>query len=223
MTGAALIVFDMDGTLVDSQAHILAAMEHAHAGTGVSCPARGEVLEIVGLSLPEAFAHLHPELDDAARAALVEGYKQAFGALRHDTLSPLFPGVVEGLDRLAALPGLRLGVATGKSRRGLDAICRTHGLAKYFATMQCADDHPSKPHPSMLWAALRETGARADRATMIGDTEFDIAMGRAAGMRTIGVAWGYHAPARLVSAGADALVDDWAALEAHLCKWSQAA
>lgn len=213
-----LAIFDIDGTLVDSQAHICAAMDHAHDAAGMARLTREQVLEIVGLSLPEAFVRLHPGLTDTARAALVAGYKEAFGMLRqtagHASLSPLFPGVADGLDRLGAAPGMLIGAATGKSRRGLDAVFESHGIGRHFVTTQTADDHPSKPHPAMLEAALAETGGAAGRAVMIGDTEYDIAMGRAAGMRTVGVAWGYHVPERLKAAGADAVVTDFAALEA---------
>jgi phosphoglycolate phosphatase len=208
-----LAIFDIDGTLVDSQAHICAAMDQAHDAAGLARLARAQVLEIVGLSLPEAFARLQPGRSAAERAALVAGYKEAFGALRsHLAASPLYPGVADGLERLGAA-GHLIGAATGKSRRGLAAVFEAHDLARHFVTAQTADDHPSKPHPAMLQAALEAAGAGPDRAVMIGDTEYDIAMGRAAGMRTIGVAWGYHAPPRLTAAGADALAADFAALE----------
>lgn len=209
-----LAVFDIDGTLVDSQAHICAAMDHAHDAAGLARLERAQVLEIVGLSLPEAFARLHPGRSAEERAGLVTGYKAAFGELRVGLVaSPLYPGVAAGLDRLAAA-GHLIGAATGKSRRGLAAVFEAHGLARHFVTAQCADDHPSKPHPAMVRAALDEAGTGPERAVMIGDTEYDIAMGRAAGVRTIGVAWGYHAPARLRAAGADAMAEDFAALEA---------
>lgn len=214
-----LAVFDIDGTLVDSQAHICAAMDACHDAAGIGRLTREQVLEIVGLSLPVAFERLHPLLAETARAALVAGYKEAFAALRlaggAEAASPLYPGVAEGLDRLSAA-GHLIGAATGKSRRGLEAVFATHLLAHHFVTAQTADDHPSKPHPAMLLAALAEAGAQPHRAVMIGDTEYDIAMGRAAGMRTVGVAWGYHAPARLAAAGADAVVQDFAALEARV-------
>lgn len=212
-----LVIFDVDGTLVDSQAHILAAMELAHEAGGVALPARAAVLEIVGLSLPEAFRQLHPEVPETAREALVAGYKEAFGELRrrgHEQMSPLFPDVAEGLARLGDDPALLLGAATGKSRRGLSAVIEMHGLEGRFVTTQTADDHPSKPHPAMLLAALAETGLTPERAVMVGDTTYDIEMGRAAGMRTIGVDWGYHAPARLVAAGADRVVGRFAEIEA---------
>ncbi|MEI2806441.1 HAD-IA family hydrolase [Albidovulum sp.] len=207
-----LVVFDVDGTLIDSQNHILAAMEQAFGATGHRMPAREEVLSIVGLSLPVAVARLVPHLAEDRRAGIVEAYKQSFGFLRAESLSPLFPGAGDALDALRARPGLRLGVATGKSRRGLAHVLASHGLEGRFATTQVADDHPSKPHPSMLLAALAETGTEAAGAVMIGDTTFDIEMGRAAGMATVGVAWGYHPAGHLADAGADRVIGNFADL-----------
>ena len=207
-----LAIFDVDGTLVDSQNHIAASMEFAHEQAGIPCPERPKLLEIVGLSLPEAFRHLHPELPETAIAALVTGYKGAFHAIRTQPdahkAAPLFPGVAEGLDKLSDA-GILIGAATGKSRRGLDATLETHGLTRHFVTTQCADNHPSKPHPSMVLTAVAEAGADPARSVMIGDTEFDIAMGRAAGVATVGVVWGYHAPERLRAAGADTIAADF--------------
>jgi phosphoglycolate phosphatase len=194
---ARLVVFDVDGTLVDSQAHILAAMTHAYSGLGLPCPPKAAVLGIVGLSLPQAMAQLSPELPGPDLAQLVAGYKGAFSSLRAENLSPLYPGAAEVLDVLAARRDLVLGIATGKSRRGLDHILRAHGWQGRFATMQVADDHPSKPHPSMLHACLRETGLGAESAVMVGDTRFDMDMAQAAQMAGIGVSWGYHPPHQL--------------------------
>jgi phosphoglycolate phosphatase len=213
-----LAVFDVDGTLVDSQRHIVAAMDHAHDSAGRARLPRERVLDIVGLSLPEAFACLHPGLDETSRAALVAAYKDAFGTVRAtlgELSAPLYAGVAAGLARLEDA-GLLLGAATGKSRRGLNATFEAHDLHRHFVTTQTADDHPSKPHPAMLWKTLEETGSDAGAAAMIGDTEYDMAMARAAGFTAIGVTWGYHAPDRLRQGGAQHLVDDFAALEVLL-------
>lgn len=212
MTDLRLVVFDVDGTLVDSQAHIFAAMERGFAGLGLPVPSREKVLEIVGLSLPEAIYRLAPEQDRETRAALVEGYKSGYMDLRAEGaehLSPLFSGARVALDALLTQPDTLLGVATGKSRRGLSHLIDQHNLHDHFITTQVADDHPSKPHPSMLYQTLRESGAGADRAIMVGDTEFDIEMARAAGFRAVGVSWGYHAADRLHRAGAHVVVDDF--------------
>lgn len=211
MTGPLrLIVFDVDGTLVDSQAHIIASMEQAFAGVGLASPPTAEILGIVGLSLPVAIPKLAPEVDAKTHGALVEGYKTSYMSLRTSDAdaasSPLYPGAREVLDLLGDRPEVLLGIATGKSRRGLNHVLDQHGWQSRFVTLQVADDHPSKPHPSMLQAALSDTGAEARDAVMIGDTEYDILMGRAAGFRTIGVGWGYHSVDRLTAAGADRII-----------------
>jgi phosphoglycolate phosphatase len=209
-----LAVFDVDGTLSDSQHHIHAAMRFAFAAQGLEPPGLAEVRRIVGLSLPQATAQLLPGADAATLAGLVQGYKQSYFAARSVAPAPLFAGAAETLRRLAAREDIVLGIATGKSRRGLDALLGHHGLTGIFTTRQVADDHPSKPDPAMLLAALAQTGVAATDAVMIGDTSFDIEMARAAGVRSIGVGWGYHDAAALVTAGASRMVTDFAALEA---------
>lgn len=213
-----LVVFDVDGTLVDSQAHILAAMVQAFDGLGLASPDRAAVLDIVGLSLPQAMARLVPALDVAAQERLVAGYKDAYSGMRAQSLSPLYPGAQEMLEQLARDDTVLLGIATGKSRRGLVHLMAAHGWEGRFVTLQVADDHPSKPHPSMLQACLRETGVAADRAVMVGDTVYDMEMAQAAGMRGIGVGWGYHSADRL---GAR-VIHDFDALPAALAGlWSE--
>lgn len=221
MTAPRLAVFDIDGTLVDSQATILAAMAAAFAARGAPVPPDAAVLGIVGLSLPVAMARLVPGADPAEVAALADAYRAAFVAGAAEGPPPLYPGALAALQALAARPGLRLGIATGKSRRGLDAVLAGHGLSGLFATVQTADDHPSKPHPAMLQAALRETGVAPAAAAMIGDTRFDLDMARAAGMPALAVAWGYHPAAEL--ADADALVTCCAELPEALDRlWARA-
>ncbi len=205
-----LVVFDCDGTLVDSQHMIVAAMDQAFAEFGLPSPGRAATLSVVGLSLDEAVRRLIPMARSADIAALAEAYKSAFGVLRRDKAhqEPLYPGVRETLLALSAEPDVLLGVATGKSRRGLAAVLEREGLADLFTTLQTADTHPSKPHPAMLLAAMAEAGADAHRTLMIGDTTYDISMARDAGARAIGVAWGYHPVADLEAAGAHRILND---------------
>ena len=210
--GSRLVIFDVDGTLIDSQNHIFAAMAQAFFVTGQILPPRAEVLGIVGLSLPEAVRRLVPAVPDATRDQIVAAYKQSFNGARGTAPPPLYPGARQVLDQLRAYPGVILGVATGKSRRGLDHMIAAHGLQGYFQTCQVADDHPSKPHPAMIRAALAEAATTRENAVMIGDTSFDMDMGRAAGVRTIGVSWGYHATEALHAAGAGRVIADYAAL-----------
>lgn len=213
-----LVIFDVDGTLVDSQADILGSMQGAFDGQGLMAPSREDVLSIVGLSLDVAMLKLAPEADASTRTALVEGYKQTY-MQRRETVgtkesSPLYPGARAALDRLKARDDVLLGVATGKSRRGLNKLIEGHGLEGYFLTRQVADDHPSKPHPSMILAALSEMGMERSDTVMIGDTSYDMDMAGAAGVAGLGVEWGYH-PARALSA-AKKVIADYSALDGAL-------
>lgn len=217
-----LVIFDVDGTLVDSQADIVAAMDAAFAAQGLPAPARAAVLGIVGLSLPQAMARLAPEAPADVQARLVEAYKDSYMGLRAakgPASSPLYPGARAMLDRLAGRDDLLLGVATGKSRRGLDALIEAHGLRGLFVTEQVADHHPSKPHPAMVLAALSETSVAAGDAVMVGDTTFDMDMARAAGVAGIGVAWGYH-PARSLTAARTVIRDFEALPDAMAQVWA---
>jgi len=190
-----LVLFDVDGTLVDSQGSIVAAMTASFDALSLPVPHRDAILSIVGLSLPNAMAHLVPDQSDTVQKNLVEGYKDAYHAHRLElgaASSPLYPGAREVIEALHAVPEILLGVATGKSQRGLDALIEAHDLDGYFLTRQVADHHPSKPHPSMIDTARLETGVDAAATVMIGDTKFDMDMARAAGVAGIGVTWGYH-------------------------------
>lgn len=210
-----LVLFDVDGTLVDSQGAIVAAMNDAFGAVGLGTPDRGAILSIVGLSLDHAMLRLAPGQNAQTRATLVQAYKDAYHTRRQNegaaNGSPLYPGAEHALDRLRQDDDLLLGVATGKSRRGLDALLEGHDLGRHFITTQVADDHPSKPNPSMILRAMEETGCDPQNVVMIGDTTFDMEMARAAGVAGIGVGWGYHAWDALI-AQAHYMVDDFDAL-----------
>ena len=197
-----LVVFDVDGTLVDSQHLIVEAQGRAFAEHGLKAPQRKEALSVVGLSLPEAFRRLVGEAGPIA--GLSESYRRAFQALRLDSdyEEPLFPGMADLVAQLHARDDVRLGIATGKSRRGVDHILAKYGWDGWFATVQTADDAPSKPDPAMLRMAMAEADADPERTMMIGDTTYDMAMAVNAGAAPIGVAWGYHPPGALYGAGA---------------------
>jgi phosphoglycolate phosphatase len=198
-----LAIFDCDGTLVDSQANICVAMEACFGEAGLVAPDRAAIRRIVGLSLPQAMQVLAPGHD---HDALAEGYKLCFQRLRAEgrVEEQLYEGIPQVLATLEA-EGWLLGVATGKSDRGLRLMLEHHGLAHRFVTLQTADRHPSKPHPSMIEQAMAETGADAASTVMIGDTSYDILMAHNAGVRAIGVAWGYHQADELLREGADAV------------------
>lgn len=211
---ARLAIFDCDGTLVDSQANICAAVEQAFGAHALAPPPRAAIRRIVGLSLVEAMRALLPDAADAQHQALADDYKAAFFRLRAEGAmgeEPLYDGIAETLETLAAT-GWLMGVATGKSDRGLAHILAHHRIAHHFITLQTADRHPSKPDPSMIATAMADAGAAPGTTVMIGDTSFDIAMARAAGTRAIGVAWGYHPADELRAAGAHSVVEQVADL-----------
>ncbi|MEQ8826106.1 MAG: HAD-IA family hydrolase [Filomicrobium sp.] len=214
-----LIIFDCDGTIVDSQHAIVAAMNEGFAAHGFDAPKRQDVLGVVGLSLVEAVDRLLPDEHRLEAAVPVaESYKVAFAALRRQPghNEPLFQGALETISELRARDDVLLGIATGKSRRGVDALFEREGLHDHFATIQTADDHPSKPHPSMIEQAMMDCGVEADQTVMIGDTTFDMDMARAAGVPALGVTWGYHPREFLLEAGADELVDEYEHVPAAL-------
>ncbi len=207
-----LVIFDIDGTLVDSQHSILASMRHAFETMGRPVPAREAALGVVGLSLPEAMAVLAPDAALSERHDLARHYRTGPATHRGNGKEAmqmkLFDGAhdtVEGFDRA----GYLLSAATGKSRRGLDRFLSHCGYDRIFLATQCADDAPSKPHPQMVMNCLAGTGVEPANAVMIGDTEYDMTMGRAAGVRTIGVSWGYQPVDRVRRGGADAIAESF--------------
>lgn len=204
-----LIVLDCDGTLVDSQNGICEAMAYAFQGFGLTPPAREATLAIVGLSLPEAILALAPEVDDELRAKMVARYKSAFTEIRRepDLHEPLFEGIAAAIETFGRREDVMLGIATGKSRKGVDRLFAREGWGQRFVTVQTSDDHPSKPHPAMLRAAMAEVGVEPARTVMVGDTTYDIEMAIAAGTGALGVGWGYHSPAELQRAGAHSVIE----------------
>lgn len=204
-----LVLFDVDGTLVDSQDIIVAAQRAAFAAHGLEPPSRERSLSIVGITLVQAMAALAGP--KAPAESIAEAYKQAFNELRKDPAfaEPLFPGAAEVLARLAAREDVRLGLCTGKSRRGVAHLVDTHGWEPVFTVIKTADDAPSKPDPGMILQAMAETGIAPEDTVMIGDTTFDMQMARAAGATPIGVSWGYHPVAAVREAGAALIVDSY--------------
>ncbi|MEJ0076336.1 MAG: HAD-IA family hydrolase [Alphaproteobacteria bacterium] len=209
-----LIIFDCDGTLVDSQHMIVAAMTKAYDAHGLALPAREVLLSVVGLSLVEAFTKLGDGLDGFPAESLADHYRDAFHAMRAPgaPVEPLYPGAAEAIAALARRDDTALGIATGKSQRGVRLVLGHHGLLDHFITIKTADDAPSKPDPEMVLAAMREAGAAAQNTIVVGDTVYDIAMARAAGAAGVGVTWGYHPGAALEDAGALAVIDRFANL-----------
>jgi phosphoglycolate phosphatase len=207
-----LLIFDCDGTIVDSQAGIVLSMDHAFRSMGLKPPPRAATLSVVGLSLPEAFSVLAPDADSDVRKMLAERYKSAFRDLDRDPseCEILFPGCKDTIKALLEHDDVVLGIATGKSKRGVDRLVEREGWHGHFLTIQTADDHPSKPHPSMILRAMAETGAEPHETIMIGDTTYDIDMAHAAKVGALGVTWGYHHRDELSESGAHLIIDDYA-------------
>jgi phosphoglycolate phosphatase len=203
-----LAIFDCDGTLVDSGATIYAALAEAFRENSRWLPPAHVSRRVIGLSLTEAMASLLPEAAAEDHLKLAEDYKRAFQRLRAAgrVEEPLFDGVLELLDALEA-DGWLLAVATGKSDRGLRHCLEQHGLHARFVSLQTADRHPSKPHPSMVEQAIADAGAAPETSFVVGDTSFDMAMAASAGAAAIGAGWGYHDAEELIEAGAVAVAE----------------
>lgn len=218
MSSLRLVLFDVDGTLVDSQHMIVAAVTRAFEAEGITPPEREAILSIVGLSLLEAMQTLGHHQPGFPAEALREHYAAAFTELRlagqHDEV--LFPGAFDTIERLSQRDDLLLGIATGKSVRGVDRMLKAHGMEGRFLTIQTADDNPSKPDPAMVQRAMAELGTTPETTVMIGDTAWDIRMARAAGATAIGVNWGYHDRKLLVEAGAVCVLDHFGQVEAAI-------
>lgn len=207
----SLVVFDMDGTLIDSGAEITARVFKAFAAVGLAAPSEQVIRANVGLSLPIYLSAVSGSDDPEVISALFDAYRAAAAASLPGQM-PMFDGARALLDRLKARPGMQLAVATGKGRAGLDKTLAQNDMAHYFASLQTPDNNPSKPHPGMLHSAMDEFGVGPGETVMIGDAVFDIQMANAAGVRSIGVAWGLQPVAALVAAGATATVDRFNAL-----------
>ena len=209
-----LVLFDCDGTIIDSQHLIVEAMGRTFSHFRLPRPSREDVASVIGLSLPYAIARLMPigsgrDLDD-----LVSTYRETYAGLRRDPkhCEKLYPGAREVITALGGRDDVLLGIATGKSRRGVQAMFDATGLGDWFQTIQTADDAPSKPDPTMVRRALRETGIEAAHTVVVGDTGYDIAMARSAGATGVGVAWGYQSTDQLFKAGAVEVVENFPAL-----------
>ena len=215
-----LIIFDLDGTLINSEAIILEAQYETFKRCGRVHPGREAGLGIVGLTLDIAMAQLAGlvEPDDV----LTETYRQVFSGMRVRAETdpsldePLFAGVAETLAELKRQSGLKLGIATGKSRKGAEFIVARHGWQGLFDTVQSADDAPSKPHPGMIQRAMAETGAAPARTAMVGDSSFDIEMAVAAGVVPVAVSWGFQPVEKLVTLGARYVLREFPELPAAL-------
>jgi phosphoglycolate phosphatase len=215
--GNHLVVFDCDGTLIDSGHNIVTAMNEAWRRFDLDPPPANDVRRVVGLKLDEAIAKLMPTDCDVPVEGLREAYIEAFARYRDDPdyVEPLYDGIQECLDELSEM-GFVLGIATGKSRRGLNRTLERHGLVERFRVLKTADDGPGKPNPHILLDAMAETATRAENTAVIGDTIYDMIMARNADAAAFGVSWGYHETAELTEAGARSILNTCAELHPAL-------
>jgi phosphoglycolate phosphatase len=205
-----LFIFDWDGTLIDSADKIVAAMQAGIAELQLPARTDAEVRNIIGLGLPEAVQHLFGDLSAAGQNELRLAYVKYYLEAEQNPCA-LFPGVAATLAELRE-QGCLLAIATGKNRRGLDRVLSGLGWTRFFDATRCADETRSKPHPQMLHELLAELSMPAERAVMIGDTEYDMAMARNAGMERIAVNYGAHAVERLVPYAPAAVLEQFGQL-----------
>ena len=210
-----LLVFDWDGTLMDSAACIATSLQCACEDLGYPVPSDRDARYVIGLGLSDAMAHILPDVPASDYQRIAERYRHHF--LQGDAQTTLFAGVDEMLQELRA-NGHLLAVATGKGRRGLDRALEATGLAAHFHATRCADEGHSKPDPRMLYWLLETMDVKAERALMIGDTTHDMAMAQAAGMARLAVAHGAHEAAELLQYEPLACVRDCAEMRAWLAK-----
>jgi phosphoglycolate phosphatase len=200
-----LIVFDWDGTLMDSTGHIVNCMQQAITELQLPPLNDSAINHIIGLGLNEAVATLYPTADQQFILALADKYREIWLSSPHDT--PLFDNAIDLISTLAKQDCL-LGVATGKSRRGLNKVLTATGLGEYFHATRCADECHSKPHPQMLEELMDHLGADPKQTLMIGDTEFDLQMAHNARADSLAITHGAHNREMLHACQPKAIVDN---------------
>lgn len=210
-----LLIFDWDGTVVDSAGQIVAAMRQAIADLGLPPRADEQMSRLIGLGLEDAFSRLYPELNSGDLLAIFAAYRRRFRGRPQNVHGLPFGGVEQALDALAEA-GYELAVATGKSRRGLNESLASLGWAPRFVATRCADETASKPDPMMLGELLLERAIPPEQALMIGDTSYDIEMAVRGGIAAVGVSCGVHQADELLTSGAIAVLPDIASLPAWL-------
>lgn len=210
-----LLIFDWDGTLMDSASEIVATMQKAIQETGLPERSPDQLRDLIGLGLEETIDHLFPQLDPKRVRDWLSQYRQRY--LSPSSRAPLFEAVQVTLEQLLA-SGYELAVATGKGRRGLDRALARTATARYFSCTRCADEAVSKPAPDLVDDILLRTATLPDRALVIGDTEYDMLMARNAGVDALGVSCGVHDAARLRATGACAILVSVVELPAWLAQ-----
>lgn len=211
-----LIVFDLDGTLVDSEALIVASVTEAFRAVNEPVPDVGAIRAISGITARDALAILAPGADEARVDVLLESYVDHYHRRSAASIEPLFEGALELLDRLQASPETILAVATGKGYAGAVTLLERHGIIDRFNSIETPTHNRGKPDPEMVHTAMNKAGVDAVHTVMLGDTVHDMRMAKAAGVKALGVAWGYHEAADLELAGADIVVRGFSEVDARI-------
>lgn len=211
-----LIVFDLDGTLVDSEALIVASVTEAFRAVNEPVPDVGAIRAISGITARDALAILAPGADEARVDVLLESYVDHYHRRSAASIEPLFEGALELLDRLQASPETILAVATGKGYAGAVTLLERHGIIDRFNSIETPTHNRGKPDPEMVHTAMNKAGVDAAHTVMLGDTVHDMRMAKAAGVKALGVAWGYHEAADLEVAGADIVVRGFSEVDARI-------
>jgi len=208
-----LIVFDWDGTVMDSTAVIANSIQSACRDLGLPVPSDEDARHVIGMGLVQALQHAVPEAPEHMYEPLADRYRHYF--LAQDQNIPLFAGAQETIEELHDA-GYALAVATGKSRKGLDRVLDSSGLRRYFHASRTADETFSKPHPAMLQELMDELGMQPEEVLMVGDTTHDLQMAINAGVDAVGVTYGAHPEDQLRALSPRALLDDFHELRAWL-------
>ena len=209
-----LVIMDLDGTLVDSQEFIISATTVAFRDEGLKVPKRENILSIIGLSLTEAFRVLNKDLNEKQIKKLTSRFKNCYNTFNQEQLiSPLYKNAKNFLENLNRNEEIILAIATGKGLKGLLQILKAHNLESFFSKLQTSDFYPSKPDPTMLVSLMKTLKIKTEDAVMVGDTDFDVSMAHRAGIKSIGVLWGYHSISRIKLMKPTAIVENFADLE----------
>lgn len=209
-----LVIFDLDGTLIDSVALIVETVRNSFSAVDEPVPDEKLIRAISGITARDAMGILSPAASPERVEIILESYRQHYMQHAGVAREPLFAGALDALNRLQTDPETILAVATGKGYRGAVTLLERHDIIGRFHSIQTPDHNRGKPDPQMIATAMERAGAAGDRTVMIGDTVYDMRMAKAAGVGAIGVSWGYHEIEDLRAEGADIVIDDFAQLDA---------
>jgi phosphoglycolate phosphatase len=213
-----LVIFDLDGTLIDSVALIVETITNSFTAVNEPVPDERLIRAISGITARDAMKILSPAASPERIEIILQSYREHYQGQAGVAREPLFKGALAALDRLKADPATILAVATGKGYKGATTLLERHGIIGRFNSIQTPDHNRGKPDPQMIETAMERAGVTQAQSVMIGDTTHDMRMAKAGGVGAIGVAWGYHETAELIEAGADIVIGDFTELDAAVLR-----